>query len=846
MFRHPLATDCTPISRLIPTTSVVLAALLAVSNLCAQDVATDQKVTANRPVLPAETAPLPQKEIYRRLLKSTAYIVVHNKENQVESFGSGWLLDKERKLLVTNHHVVDMVKPMRVFFPEYNNGRPVNDKATYLKQGGIKAEILIADVEKDLAVLKLAEVPAGVEPVVLADESPSPGDTVYSIGNPGTSAALWILSTGTVRSVHPIKIADFNGTIIESQSPVNPGDSGGPAVNDRGHLVGVVFSYRNDARLSSNLVDLSEVKKFAARADRLNEPKTADLFVERGMNAKANKRLDAAIADFTSALKMQPKHAVAFTRRGDCFREQRDYKTALSDYNDAIAADPKLSSAYTGRALVYRAQRKFDDALTDTTTAIRLNPDYYHPSYLRGLVHLDKQDTSSALTDFEKAITLAEKIPAAKHQTLSSRARTHELNRDYKAAFTDYVAAMDLKPSDLTVYRRLGDMLLDKADDPRTALQVSNAVLRNQPNYFHALIHRGRALVALNNVEDGLRDLSAAIRAADDKLELSQAYLQRGLVYDNRGELKNAGSDYLAAIEANGDDSRAFYRLGDLMLLKANDAATAIRLFTETLKHQPKSPFAYRERGRAYRAANQDDKAILDLDEAIRLNPKFGYSYNYRGDYYAARRDFDAAIRDYKTAVSIDKSEFQFHYDLANALAGKGDLRSAVKSLDAAIKINPKHAQAHVNRAIARYRLGDQAGSRSDMQTARELDPKLKDQEVKQRYSNYLNVKNGTSEPLVVYFQYYTPTADGSFRWYPAEPGPDSQPLRVHLEPGEGTGLIDPKYKGMNIKGAKFRIWARGQNSNRDYIQHRDTDLVAVPKEGYVGSDYGITTYTFR
>ncbi len=857
MFRHPLAAGLASISpRLLSIAGFVLAALLCAVSLPGQDGPTvktadtiippDQKVTTNRPILPNETAPIPQKEIYRRLLKSTAYIVNLDKDGNRLSTGSGWLLDKDRKLVVTNNHVIESLDTIRIYFPKYNNDRLITDPDAYWKTAGIPAEILIADAKKDLAVLRLAELPPGVEAAVLADESPSPGEVVCSIGSPKGSGALFVLSTGSVRSVYHTKFSDFDATIVETQSPVFYGDSGGPAVNDRNQLVGVVFSFQTTARLASNFIDLSEVKTFAQRANRVYEPKTADLFVERGLNAKENKRLDAAIGDFTSALKLQPKHAVAFARRADCFREQRDYKTALSDYNDAIAADPKLSSAFTGRALALRAQRKFDDALADATTAIRLRPDYYHPAYLRGLVYLDKQDPSSALPDFERALKLAEKIPVAKHQTLSDRARAHEMAGEYSAAFDDYIAALNIKGDDMNLYRRLGDMLLDKANDPQKAFHAANVALGLKPNYFYSLLHRGRALIALKNSEEGLRDLAAAIRAAENKTQLSLASLQRGMVFENRNEIEPAAKDYLSAIESNANDSRAYIQLANLMIFKANNPSACAQIFTTVIENQPKSAQAYLARGRAFLYLSQYDKSAADLDEAIRLNPKNAASHAYRGDLNLTRRELDGAVRDYNAALKLNSQHPIYHYQLAETYAAQGELKAANKSLDAAISLNPKYSAAYHNRSIARYRLGDQAGSRADMQTARSLDPELKNKEVKLRYSNYLNVKNGTSEPLVVYFQYYTPTADGSFRWYPAAPGSDSQPLRVHLEPGEGTGLIDPNYKGMNIKGARFRIWARGLNSNRDYIQYRDTDLVAVPKEGYVGSDYGATTYTFR
>jgi S1-C subfamily serine protease len=101
----------------------------------------------------------------------------------------------------------------------------------------------------------------------LALESAKPGQCVHSIGNPSSSDALWVYTRGEVRQVyHRTFRVDGNFTIrarvVETQSPVNEGDSGGPVVNDRGELVAVVQSTfnTNKVHLISVFIDVSEVR----------------------------------------------------------------------------------------------------------------------------------------------------------------------------------------------------------------------------------------------------------------------------------------------------------------------------------------------------------------------------------------------------------------------------------------------------------------------------------------------------------------------------------------------------------------------------------------------------------
>ena len=67
----------------------------------------------------------------------------------------------------------------------------------------------------------------------LASGSPNPGERVHSIGNPVASTAMWIYTSGTVRQVLSAKTSlgkkqKLDAKVIETQSPIKPGDSGGP------------------------------------------------------------------------------------------------------------------------------------------------------------------------------------------------------------------------------------------------------------------------------------------------------------------------------------------------------------------------------------------------------------------------------------------------------------------------------------------------------------------------------------------------------------------------------------------------------------------------------------------
>jgi len=63
--------------------------------------------------------------------------------------------------------------------------------------------------------------------------------------------------------------------------------------------------------------------------------------------------------------------------------------------------------------------------------------------------------------------------------------------------------------------------------------------------------------------------------------------------------------------------------------------------------------FALNNRGVAYQAKGDYDRAIIDHDEAIRLDRGFAVAYYSRGHAYQAKHEIDRAIADYDQAIRL-------------------------------------------------------------------------------------------------------------------------------------------------------------------------------------------------
>lgn len=288
------------------------------------------------PAAPANAAPTPTAEpaskpltgeqVYRRLVRSTVFILVIDVDEGKVSFvscGSGALVHRDRRLVVTNYHVVEDRDRVNVFFAARDaKGELITTPKHYVenaKELRIWGKVVARDPKLDLAILELERVPETAAALPLAAK-PAPTNTnVWSVGasgvDKGFTGALWRSCSGTVTNRYRDKFTLSKGQAVEAmflqtQKPVNPGDSGGPTVNDRCELVGVVSSLHLQKQLTAHDIDVTEVRTFLSEhakrekwvwedagtgaAVGSDEPEDAAALIAKLNDPAAEKRLDAA------------------------------------------------------------------------------------------------------------------------------------------------------------------------------------------------------------------------------------------------------------------------------------------------------------------------------------------------------------------------------------------------------------------------------------------------------------------------------------------------------------------------------------------------------------------------
>ncbi|HEX4609566.1 MAG TPA: serine protease, partial [Urbifossiella sp.] len=168
-----------------------------------------------------------------------------------ERFAAGVLIDRDRGLVLTAARGLGSSDRVGLTFALPRGGGVIGERAVYRDPVGLQlkgvwraAAVLARDPDRDLALLKVDSVPASVRAVSLANAVPAAGDTICAVSHPGGVEFAFVYAAGVVRQRGRVVLGDGEkarrvGAIV-LQLPTQAGSPGGPVVNGRGELVGVL------------------------------------------------------------------------------------------------------------------------------------------------------------------------------------------------------------------------------------------------------------------------------------------------------------------------------------------------------------------------------------------------------------------------------------------------------------------------------------------------------------------------------------------------------------------------------------------------------------------------------
>ncbi|MCY3721514.1 MAG: trypsin-like peptidase domain-containing protein [Candidatus Poribacteria bacterium] len=192
----------------------------------------------------------PAQHIYDAAIHSVVWIGTDLGNGWVGK-GSGVLIDKKRRLVVTNEHVIENARRIYVFFPWQDTNGVLNREEDFYLRNWDRLEtsgyathgrVIAQNVKNDLAIVQLARIPTTAREIQHdfsrnVEDSMRRDDRVHILGNPGTR--LWNWTQGTFLTPQQICLPS-GGACLAMEGDAEGGNSGGPVLNAQGTLIGIL------------------------------------------------------------------------------------------------------------------------------------------------------------------------------------------------------------------------------------------------------------------------------------------------------------------------------------------------------------------------------------------------------------------------------------------------------------------------------------------------------------------------------------------------------------------------------------------------------------------------------
>jgi clan AA aspartic protease (TIGR02281 family) len=322
---------------------------------------------------------------------------------------------------------------------------------------------------------------------------------------------------------------------------------------------------------------------------------------------------EAAIADYTAAIKVTPQNEDWYISRADAYIQIDEYVKAALDCKQALKIDEGNVKAWSNLGRTYFYEKKYDEAEKTLTQLIKLDPKYSSGYFYRSFVYDALSKHNESINDIFEAYLLDD---------------TDKDTRYYLLSFS------------------LNNIPL--------ALSKVNAEIKNNPNkeqwyYIRAQLYEGKD------------DFKKAIIDYRKLFELTDADYRPGIIaliakcYSELGDYATAISNFNGSIAL--DSTRAYdygYRADAKRLNK--DYKGAIDDFNAAIELEPTESWFYYRRGWVKDEFMKDPQGGLkDYNLAISTDKDYAYAYLHRGRLYEFQlKDMVNAKKDYETILTLD------------------------------------------------------------------------------------------------------------------------------------------------------------------------------------------------
>ena len=676
----------------------------------------------------------------KKIRPSIVVITQEGREGKVVGTGTGFVISEDG-LIATCSHVIGESRLIKVRF---DNGNEYKVE-----------KIFASDRKLDLAILKINE--AGLRPLQLETEKSSEqGMEVIAMGNP--QGLEFSIVRGIISGIREIE----NQSLIQIAIPIEPGNSGGPLMNDKGKVCGII---NMKSAITENLGFAIPVNNLIKIKDTPN-PVTMDNWLTIG-------KLNPAVWQIKMGADWRQRAGrISVKERGAGFggRSICIYQKQTPDVPYEIKVDVKLSDESGAAGLIFESdENDHHYGFYPSGGKLRLTrfegPDVLSWSILNETEseNYDSGEWNSIRVRVEEESILTflngKKLFEIKDKKLRNGKVGFAKFRDTEAIFKNFKLGKNLAPREPSIEiiqeinSGISQILENKNDSTaiknlQKELPTSQGLIKKKIKDLENSINSLKLLNEKFHREDITKKILQELQK-DPECDLALCALLLAK-YDNpeididsyHNEIVRMGDDLLAKVEENTD-------------IQTKISLISKYLFEDNGYHGSRTD--YYNQSNSYINEVLDDRegipitlSIIYIELAKRLGIEvkglglpghFVVFYNknderqmidpFENGKILTKADADAIVKDYdRTKTSEDyeaadnKSIIQrMLYNLKGISIDNKQYKDAINYVDLLISIDPNDAQERLSRSILFIQLNQNADAKVDLEWLLKMKP---------------------------------------------------------------------------------------------------------------------------
>jgi len=301
--------------------------------------------------------------------------------------------------------------------------------------------------------------------------------------------------------------------------------------------------------LRSNNKEAQTIELTAENIDSLLNisPDSVSLLLFHGNLALQDYRFLDALSDGARAFRLDSNnievrmlYALALNNKEN--RTIEDITTAQRHFQYVLNKQPTNTDALVAIATTYRSLQDVENAFKFVNEALRIDPKKREAYALKGSIYLDLENYKLAKSSYETAVQQDPTFyEAYLHLAMIYHREANPLSLEY------YQTAYELKPNDAELLYSLA-FAQESFGKWNEALENYRLLAENKDAYYksHGLFHIGHIKQRkTNEIDSALHYYSQAIKTDKQYVE---AYHNRGMCYEIKGNIQSAKLEYMTAI----------------------------------------------------------------------------------------------------------------------------------------------------------------------------------------------------------------------------------------------------------------------------------------------------------